>query len=186
MQAQWGQLPQYIRTGKLVCLDPLLDRPNPYTGQRWRDMYFQARLDSVRDAHGKLYIAPLNQVKTAIFYNKAVFAACGLEPPDTFEQLMDLSRILRQNGYVPLGVGNVAMSELVAWCSSVFFDSVYRDEIPELDVLRPDGRVDGEEVLRGYAPASSIRKTTGTGPCGRSSNAGRPHGTPTSTMPTAT
>lgn len=151
MQAQWGQLPQYIGSGKLVCLDPLLDQPNPYTGQRWRDMYFRARLDSVRDAHGKLYIAPLNQVKTAIFYNKVVFAACGLEPPDTFEELMHLSLVLRDRGYVPLGVGNVAMSELVAWCSSVFFDSVYRDQIPELDVLRPDGRVDGEEVLRGYS-----------------------------------
>lgn len=151
MQAQWGQLPQYSRNGRLVELDPLLDQINPYTGIRWRDMYFEARLDSVRDAHGRLYIAPLNQVKTGIFYNKAIFEACGIETPETFEDLMRLSGVLRDNGYVPLGVGNVAMSELVAWCSSVFFDSVYRDEIPRLDVLRPDGRVDGEEVLRGYA-----------------------------------
>ncbi len=150
MQAQWSQLDQYTRNGKLVPLDPLLEEPNPYAGVRWKDQYFQARLDSVRDVHGDLYIAPLNQVKTAVFYNREIFRECGVSPPRTFAELLRISERIRRHGYVPMGVGNVGMSEVVAWCSSVFFDSVYRDEIPRLDVLHPDGRVDGEEVLRGY------------------------------------
>jgi ABC-type glycerol-3-phosphate transport system substrate-binding protein len=150
MQAQWGELTQYIRNDRLLWADPLLDEVNPYTGEVWRSMYYQGRLNSVRDPRGRLFIIPLNQVKTAVFYNKNIFQECGIEPPRTFAELLEISETLKKKGYVPMGVGNVQMAELVAWNTSVFFDSVYRDEIPLVDVLHPDGNVDAEEIMRGY------------------------------------
>ncbi len=150
MQSQWYWSWQYAEKDKVIQVDKFLDEVNPYTEMRWRDQFFQARLNSVRDPRGKLYIIPHDQVKTAMFYNKKIFDQLGLSPPSTWKEFMEICQRIKDAEYVPVGVPNVSTSGIVGWNVNVFFDSVYHVKLPQLDVLRADGFVDKEESIRGY------------------------------------
>ena len=151
LQSQWYWSWEYARKGKVRRLDDYLDRVNPYTGRVWRDQFYAGRLDSVRDPRGELYIVPHDQVKTALYYNANIFDDVGVSPPSTWAEFDEISRKIRAAGYVPVGVDNSQAAGIVEWNVSVFFDSIYRDEIPLLDVLNEDGFVEKQEAVRGYA-----------------------------------
>jgi len=150
MQSQWYWSWTFGHKGKLLQVDPILERVNPYTGKRWIDQFYKARLDSVRDPQGRLFIIPHDQVKTAMFYNKNIFRKLNLTPPKTWHEFMQLCQRIEDAGYIPIGVAGVSTTGIIEWNVNVFFDSVYRDEVSQLDVLHPDGFVDLEETIRGY------------------------------------
>lgn len=151
MQSQWRAAWDYARVGRLLRLDEYLDQVNPYTGRVWRDQYYENAIRVGLDPRGELYILPIDQVKTGIFYNKEIFRKLGLSPPETWAEFMEISATLNAAGYIALGVDNSRpITPVVPWSTEMFVDSVLRDLVDDLDVLSPDGKVNMEEYIRGY------------------------------------
>jgi glucose/mannose transport system substrate-binding protein len=68
---------------------------------------FPAPLLAALSHGGKLYGVPANiHRNNALFYNKAIFAEQGLTPPETREDLLEVSAALRDAGYTALCIGS--------------------------------------------------------------------------------
>lgn len=54
---------------------------------------------------GKIYGVPQTFQAYVIFYNKGIFSECGLEAPSTWDELMNVTSVLRENGYNTIAAG---------------------------------------------------------------------------------
>lgn len=52
---------------------------------------------------------------TGVIYNKAIFDRFGLTPPKSFDEFMDICRVLKENGITPLGVGGKDLWHFEYW-----------------------------------------------------------------------
>ena len=68
-------------------------------------------LESEKTEDGKIYGVPQTFQAYVIFYNKDIFAECGLEAPETWDELMNVASVLRENGY-----GTISAGFGEAWC----------------------------------------------------------------------
>lgn len=50
---------------------------------------------------GKLLAVPIESQAWGPLYNKAIFDECGLEPPETLDELRHVVEVLEENGYTP-------------------------------------------------------------------------------------
>lgn len=134
----------------VFSLDPYFDRPNPYVpgNTRWRDLFLPLAITPPWQAADKqVYHLPVDLYLTALFYNMDILRASGVDRlPQTWAEFIDAQRRVKQAGYEPF------------WCPAmwshwpqVLFGEYLFDEavFEKLDVLRPDGRIDLEENVRG-------------------------------------
>lgn len=73
---------------------------------------------SLRDSfslEGKAYGVPLYKSYFAMFYSKKAFAKHGVEPPKTFDDLLDIARTFRDAGMVPISAGGASSWESLIW-----------------------------------------------------------------------
>jgi ABC-type glycerol-3-phosphate transport system substrate-binding protein len=79
--------PQYAKAGLIEPLDPLLG-DGAQTDAAWlaASDFVPALLDAAR-YDDKLWALPFTSETTLLFYRKDLFAAAGLQPPDTFTDL---------------------------------------------------------------------------------------------------
>lgn len=91
----------YVESGILVDLQPFLD-----ADPQWKDDFLPI-LDDWRyaDYPGALYGLPTSFYVVGLFYNKAIFAELGLQPPTTMQEFEQVSEALMQGGYIPLSLG---------------------------------------------------------------------------------
>ena len=75
------------------------------TGKIDADSYLPAALN-LATFDGKLYGAPLAMSLTLFFYNKEIFAQYGLEPPKTYDDLLNIIDTLNANGIAPISMAN--------------------------------------------------------------------------------
>jgi glucose/mannose transport system substrate-binding protein len=76
-----------------------------FSSEGWSRAFPRDVLDLVSH-RGRLYAVPLNVHRTnSLFYNARVFAAHGLHPPATFDELYAAAKELRGRGVVPLALG---------------------------------------------------------------------------------
>lgn len=152
----WAQA-QYANEDKkygwFIELDPYLAKPNKYTRttKPWIDYFYEDATNARRAADGKLYVLPIDQVETGIYYNKDIFRKVGVQPPDTWEELLEVSRKLDAAGYVPmLFVGDQMR---FGWARNLLHDQLWDDKLPEIDV-KDEGfgflGVDTQEFVRAY------------------------------------
>lgn len=52
---------------------------------------------------------------TGVVYNKAIFARLGLTVPETYDEFLNICRILKENGVTPLGVGGKDLWHFEYW-----------------------------------------------------------------------
>jgi len=82
---------------------------------------------------GKVYALPIDTAYIAVFYNKAIFKENSLSIPKTWKEFTDLCEKLKQNGIVPISVGNkdlwvtqlipYALAPTVIYKNNVNFDN---------------------------------------------------------------
>lgn len=152
MNCQWHDAWRYGRLNRLLDLRPFLEEPDRYAGGvRWRDTYFEVRYKSALDPLGRLFIVPVDQVKTALFLNESLLAKLGLKTPTTWAQYLQVCQKVKEAGYIPVAVANsqAGGDATVGWTKDSLFDNAIRPLIPKLDVLEVDGRVNPEECIRG-------------------------------------
>lgn len=62
-------------------------------------------MESEKTADGKIYGVPQTFQAYVIYYNKTIFAECGLEAPKTWDELMNVCKVLRENGHQTIAAG---------------------------------------------------------------------------------
>ena len=150
-----------VQKGWYVPLDPFLERPNPFVVeqgdparpgyQQWWDMFrYQAISRGKAAPDGYNYCLTFDMIETGIYYNKTLFARLGLEVPRDWEEFIAIMQKIREDrrpdgsGTVPLLVNIGAFND---WTTDLFFDQLYYDLLPGIDLLQDPTR---EPYLQGY------------------------------------
>lgn len=86
-----GDLPQYVSSGIAYPVDQWLDKN--------KDDYYPNVLQSV-ELNGKMYAFPKTLQLMALYYNKTMFQKAGLQPPQTWDQMLsDAKKLTTKNVY---------------------------------------------------------------------------------------
>ncbi|MEW2403121.1 extracellular solute-binding protein [Streptomyces sp. NPDC046862] len=94
-----GSLDDYVKAGKLVELDKMLEAS-----------YLPSALEAGK-VDGKLVGVPCRGTQPVfLFYNKKVFADAGVEPPTTYADLTKLVKVFRRKGVTPFALAGNASS----------------------------------------------------------------------------
>lgn len=92
-------LTAYAREGFLLDLTPYADKYN------WWDRLPQWAIE--RNMYdGKLYAYPWEQDLEYVYYNTRIFKELGLEPPQSFDEVLNWCKVANEAGYVPIAFGN--------------------------------------------------------------------------------
>lgn len=62
---------------------------------------FLSGMTDVLNIDGRIYGIPAEIQANGIWYNKALFDQCGLEIPETYDELLNCCKVLRENGITP-------------------------------------------------------------------------------------
>ncbi|GIN40215.1 MULTISPECIES: ABC transporter substrate-binding protein [Heyndrickxia] len=81
-------------------------------------------LDAAKGSDGKVYGVPLTLNSAVIFYNTQLFKENGLEPPKTWDQLLQVSKEFQSKGIVPIAQSGKA-SYLLSLTHSVIGATTY-------------------------------------------------------------
>lgn len=120
----WAQ--NFIDGGLAADLSDVI-RP----GTEWGDRFGEASL-SAFESDGKYYGIPLYNNGKFMGYNKAAFAAAGVEVPTSFDELIDACGPLRDAGYEPIAFGNKD-----GWPALHYMQQLFAYNVPD-DVLQAD------------------------------------------------
>jgi xylobiose transport system substrate-binding protein len=104
-----GNLAEYVTAGKVADLSPMLEQD-----QVLRSTFLPNVLD-VGKIDGKYYGLPMRGVQpVALFYNKKVFQQVGIQPPKTWDELLDTVDACRAAGILPISLaGSQGWTELM-------------------------------------------------------------------------
>lgn len=98
-----GILKSYVDAGKVYDLTDALNS-NP----SWKSRYLSSVFPSVT-FNGKIYGVPLNNTQPILFfYNKDVFSKAKLTPPQTWADLINAVKVLKQQGVIPIAVAGAS------------------------------------------------------------------------------
>ena len=129
-----------------VELSSYLAQPNKYAPEyaTWADVYGD-ELTGTMAADGGYYYLCLEKIPVGIVYNKQIFEEAGItKVPETFAELMEAQRLIKAN------TSKEAFLTTYPWFDIVLENNLFSDLVEQLDVLRPNGMVDTEELVRGY------------------------------------
>ena len=120
-------LTAYAREGFLLDLTPYADQYG------WWDRLPQWAIE--RNMYeGKLYAYPWEQDLEYVYYNTRIFGELGLEPPQSFDDILNWCQVASTAGYTPIALGNGTQ-----WPAANMFTDM---------VALVGGRQVGLEVLR--------------------------------------
>ncbi|MCF8167367.1 MAG: extracellular solute-binding protein [Rhodoferax sp.] len=117
------------------------------------DIWQSAQLDTrfapalVRSAsqyQGKKYLIPLTQHYVAFFYNKKIFQANGVEPPQTWSAFLEVCATLKKKGVVPIALGAKDKWPAQFWFDLLLLRSApleFREKLMAGDARYDDPRV---------------------------------------------
>ncbi|MCW3473495.1 extracellular solute-binding protein [Limobrevibacterium gyesilva] len=104
----YGGLEQFAKAGYLMPLDP-------QTVPELANLPDDAKAAETLRADGKVYAVSFASQTLGLLINKDVFAKAGVQPPETWDQLLSVSRTLKDKGIIPIANGTAT-----AWMDEVF------------------------------------------------------------------
>ncbi|MDF2485869.1 MAG: extracellular solute-binding protein [Herbinix sp.] len=107
----------------------------------------------------KLLALPIESTAWGVLYNKDIFEACGLQVPNTLDELNNVCKVLKEKGYTPfllayqeqwvpqlmtaLSIGGKVSGELPDWLDRMYADNGSYSEISDIfgviDVVMQNG-----------------------------------------------
>lgn len=85
-----GFLQPYVEAGKVYCLD------DAFTADpEWKDSFKAGALDTLTYG-GKVYGVPTRFELWGMYYNKTIYERCGVELPNTWEELVEGLKIIKE------------------------------------------------------------------------------------------
>lgn len=94
-----GYMTPFVEGNQFAPLDGLLQRDGLH------DEFVSGTLHAF-SMDGATYGLPLELNIAPIFYNKQIFAAYGLDVPETYDDFLHVVTTLRENGVTPIALGN--------------------------------------------------------------------------------
>ncbi len=94
--------------------DLIMDISDVWESEGWNESYpkgFQA----LSTVDGKQYFLPTSWYWWAVYYRPSIFAELNLEPPETWEEFMEVNETLKENGITPLAIGTKYRWTAAAW-----------------------------------------------------------------------
>jgi raffinose/stachyose/melibiose transport system substrate-binding protein len=108
---------------------------------------------------GKLLALPIESTAWGVLYNKDIFEECGLQVPNTLDELKNVCKVLKEKGYTPfmlayqeqwvpqlmtaLTIGGKVSGELPDWLERMYADNGSYSEISDIfdvfDVVMQNG-----------------------------------------------
>jgi raffinose/stachyose/melibiose transport system substrate-binding protein len=138
---------QDVQKGWYVPLDKYLEAPNPFLAgnkQWWDQFKYQAISRGKAAPDGKMYCITLDMIETGIFYNKDIFRKLGVLPPRDWIDFLRIQDRIQKAGYTPMLVDEGALAD---WGVDLFFDQLYREIRPAIDLKKDPKR---DAYMKGY------------------------------------
>jgi ABC-type glycerol-3-phosphate transport system substrate-binding protein len=122
-----------------VALDPYLDKPNPYVkgNKRWRDLIVPGLLDQGKYLDNKTYVFCADVSEWGIFYNKDIFKKAKVSPPETWAELMAVSKKLTAAGYGAFSLYQFGFSEFSIVVESMLWAGAFKSRADEPYFMSP-------------------------------------------------
>ncbi len=135
----------YFALGKFADYSLYLNRPNPYmTGETWMNG-LEPEAYSFNIFNG-IFTICTDSTQVVWFYNKDIFAKAGVEPPQTWDELVEGCQKIKAAGYTPLALAGDANSinAHMGWLQWIYIDQYFRDMEPLALVMEGDYNYDPE------------------------------------------
>ncbi|HEX2944727.1 MAG TPA: extracellular solute-binding protein [Clostridia bacterium] len=97
-----GFLKPFVQAGKVYDLTGKLN-----SDTEWKNRYVPGVYTSLQ-FDGKVYALPTTQTVACLFYNKDIFKKYNLTEPKTYDDLLNIVKVLKDNGVTPFALGNKA------------------------------------------------------------------------------
>ena len=108
----------------------IMDISDVWEGEGWNESY-PTGFRALSTVDGKQYFLPTSWYWWAIYYRKDIFEEYGLEPPETWEEFLQVCETLKENGVTPLTIGTK-----YRWTAAAWFDYI------NMRVNGPDFHID--------------------------------------------
>lgn len=134
----------HIGNNYYVPYNDYLDKSNPYNDNKpWREVYQATELEATVASDGNYYYMNLERLAAGILYNKTFFEEHNLKVPETYGEFMEVQAQIAALGKIPY-------LAQYPWYNIILETNIFSGLIEKLDVIRPNGVVDMEEMIRGY------------------------------------
>jgi ABC-type glycerol-3-phosphate transport system substrate-binding protein len=94
--------------------DLIMDVSDVWESEGWNESY-PAGFRAMSTVDGKQYFVPASWYWWAIYYRKDIFDQYGLEPPETWEEFLEVCETLKENGVAPITIGTKYRWTAAAW-----------------------------------------------------------------------
>ena len=112
--------------GKTVNYDEYIDEISPYSNKPWREQFdYEAQIPNPF-AEGTDSLS-FERTQVVWVYNKAIFEEYGLEPPETWDELLAVCETLQSNGVQPLGISGTFDGFYAGATGHLF--QIYNDQV---------------------------------------------------------
>ncbi len=131
-----------LNKGYYVDLTDALNGKNKYAPEfgKWLDLYSG---EMITASDGRYYMVQLERIPVGIMYNKRIFQDLGLSVPTTYAEFLDTCQKIKASG-------RDAYHTTYTWYDIVLESNIFSGIMDQVDVIRPDGKVDTEEICRAY------------------------------------
>ncbi len=121
------------KTGKSINYSDYIDNDSPYSDGTWGEQ-FDVSKQRKTGATGAFDALSLESVQVLWLYNQDIFDEVGVEPPTTWDELIDVCQKLKDAGYQPIAMpGNYDSfySGTMGWLSQIYADQTTRSMVNE-------------------------------------------------------
>ncbi|SDE58359.1 ABC transporter substrate-binding protein [Auraticoccus monumenti] len=151
----WWQQAPIVKTsfpaGVATDLTEYMERPNPFVegNARWRDVYNQSVYATTSADPETIYTNNGDFVGTAFFYNAALFAEAGVEPPQDYRGLIEVCRALAAKGITPCAIQPITSG--FGWVSRIFMANFLGEEkLQQIDAYSEEPGISSIDVAVAY------------------------------------
>ena len=132
--------------GLLVNWAPLLQKINPYSGEKWENSFEKWALDLVRDPNtGEMFMMPYASVQTMWTYNKRIFKEAGIDnvpKKPSWEEFVSWNKKIKKAGYIPIAmegtIDQIWSGGRMPWLLRSVSDQFRRDDLNIIRCQRGD------------------------------------------------
>ncbi|AKO93080.1 ABC transporter substrate-binding protein [Priestia filamentosa] len=133
---------QFVRGNKALDLTSYYEKDAKWSSQLVQSQVKPYTVDQ------KIYGVPVTMDGKMFFYNKSIFEKLNLQPPTTWDELINVLKVLKKNGYTPLQFGSQD-----TWTISHYVGTLNQRIVKE-DVLAKDYKNEtGKFTDKGYIQA---------------------------------
>lgn len=133
-----------------VDMTDYLEKPNPYIkgNTRWADIYDQQELNASRAPDGNFYSIGIDRNVAGLAFNKNILTAAGVDfEIETYGDFIRALTLIETYSDTN-GLDIIPFLAVDDWYNIVLEGNLYGTLLDEIDVIRPNGVVDTEELAR--------------------------------------